>query len=203
MHEAIPPLLLARVILFLAWKFLVFAAPFLAVCALWWIVNRTEQIINYLFPHLEWERSLGWLNIRAERRAATALRWIGYGVYVLLAAALLGIVWGAEGVNELPAWPDPWIIGDVMIRGAVLAICLGAWVFYLGAWLVPKLRTQREEAALRRFRAEMVETDRERERRSPRPPSRVKTPLRKPRINGPVEMLTPDRHGRLRPPPGG
>src|ERR1700683_4979230 len=118
MHGAIPPLLLAKVVLYIAWKCLVFAAPILTVMALWWLITRTDRIINYLFPHLEWERSLGWLNIQAERRAMTAVRWLGYGIQALLAVVLLGIVWAAEGFQQVDDWSNPPLTGDLGLRFA-------------------------------------------------------------------------------------
>src|SRR5271170_3083270 len=99
-----------------AWQCFHFAAPFLAVAVLWWLIKRTDRVIHHLFPHLEWEKSLGWLNIRAERRANAALRWVGYGIYALLAVALYGIVWTAEGLRQLDNWSDPSVVGDLALR---------------------------------------------------------------------------------------
>ncbi len=67
MHAALPPSIIAEAVLIMAWRFMVFLAPAIAVGALWWLAFRTDRIINHLFPELEWEHSLGWLNIRAER----------------------------------------------------------------------------------------------------------------------------------------
>lgn len=191
----------------IAWQCFVFAAPFLAVAAVWWLINRTDRIINHLFPNLAWEHSLGWLNIGAERRANTALRWIGYGIYATLIAALYGIAWAAEGLQALDNWSDPWVMGDLALRVPALGFCLGIWVLYLGCWLMPKLRAQREEAGLKKFRAEAVEAERERQDdRQPR--SRVHSPLRKPRTNAPTGSpaspaspvpLVPDRTRRRQP----
>ena len=199
MHGTIPPLLLARVLLIMGWKCLVFAAPFLVIAALWWLMNQTDRIIQYLFPNLEWEKSLGWLNIRAERRATTALRWIGYGIYVLLLAALYGIAWSAEGLQDFDHWSDPSVMGDLALRIPALAFCLGLWLLYLGSWLLPKLRAEREEAALKRYRAEAEEAEREREKQ---PRSRVHAPLQKPRTNPPLTALTPNRTKRWHQPGG-
>ncbi|MCE0523176.1 MAG: hypothetical protein LV480_09730 [Methylacidiphilales bacterium] len=179
----------------IAWRCLVLAAPFVSIAALWWLINRTDQVIHYLFPHLEWEKSLGWLNIRAERRAKTALRWIGHAIYALLAVALYGIVWAAEGLRQLDHWSDPWVVGDLALRVPVLAICLGAWVLYLGGWLMPKLRAEREEAELKKFREEMEEAEKEREMQSH---SRFHSPLPKPRTNPPLLPREIDRSRRRR-----
>ena len=170
----------------MAWRCVIFLAPVLTLAALWWLVNRTDRVINYFFPDLEWEHNLGWLNIRAERRANAALRWLGYGIYVLLGGALYGIAWAAEGMQDWDrAGNDPAVVAQLLVHAPVLVACLGAWVLFLGTWLIPKLHAEREEAELRRFRAEMAEEERLRERN---PRSRVKSPLRKPRTNQPLEM---------------
>lgn len=179
----------------IAWQWFVFAAPFLAVAAVWWLIRRTDRIINHLFPNLEWEHSLGWLNIKAERRANAALRWVGYGIYAMLIAALYGIAWAAEGLQALDNWSDPWVMGELALRVPALGFCLGLWVLYLGGWLIPKLRAEREEAGLKKFRAEMEEAEREREG-DMYPRSRIHSPLRKPRTNAPPGLpvpLVPDR----------
>jgi hypothetical protein len=196
MHGAASPLFLAGFVFPGAWQCFVWAAPpFLVVAAAWWLINRTDRIVSYLFPDLEWEKSLGWLNIRAERRSKAALRWIGYGVHAMLAVALYGIVWAAEGLQALDDWPDPWGIGDLALRILTLGVCLGMWLLYLGCWLIPKLRAEREEAGLKRFRAEAEEAEKEREKH---PRSRIQSPLRKPRVNAPQAPLVPDRTRRRR-----
>lgn len=198
MHGAISPMILAGFVFPGAGQCLVWAAPFLAVAAVWWLIKRTDRIIHHLFPHLEWEKELGWLNIRAERRANTALRWVGYGVHALLAVALLGIVWAAEGLRQLDNWSDPWVMGDLALRVPALGFCLGIWVLYLGGWLIPKLRAQREAAGLKKFRAEMEETEMERQG-DMHSRSRIHSPLRKPRTNIPRVLpapLVPDRTRR-------
>jgi hypothetical protein len=168
----------------------VWAAPFLAIAAIWWLVDRTDRIVNHLYPDLEWEKSLGWLNIRAERRANAAMRWVGYGIYVLLIDALVGIVWAAEGLPALDNWSDPWVMGDLALRIPALVICLGIWVLYLGCGLMPKLRARREAAAWKRLRAEAEEAEME---RGMQPRSRIHSPLRKPRTNAPLVPIAPDR----------
>jgi len=199
MPAAIPPSIVAEAVLIMAWQLFVFFAPLLAVAALWWFVNRTDRIIGCLFPHLEWEKSLGWLNIRAERRANAALRWFGYGIQASLAVALYGIVWVAEGLQNVNDWPDLLNVNDLSLRIAVLILCIGMWVIFLGSWLIPKLRAEREEAELKRFRAEMEGQEKERERQ---PRSRIHSLLRKPRINAPEETLVVDRARRRRGPGG-
>jgi hypothetical protein len=199
MHGEIFSFYLTKVILPGLWKCLVLAPPFLTVAALWWLINRTDRIITYLFPDLEWEKKLGWLNIKAERRAKMALRWVGYGFYFVLLIALGGILWGGAGFPSLDNWSDPLVMGDLALRVPVIVFCLGLWVLYLGCGLMPKLRALREEAALKKFRREMAEVERAREAQ---PVSRIHSPLRKPRTNAPLESVAPDRT-RKRPQPGG
>lgn len=173
---------------------LTWAAPVLAVVAMIGVLGRMDQIIDRLFPHWEWERRLGWLNIRAIRRAEKVLRWLGYFIYAVLGLALLGIVWSAQGLVEtLNHWDNPHVAVELALRVPVLLASLGFWLVYLGCELLPKLRGQYEEEELQKFRAEQAELEREREQN---PVSRVKTPLHQPRIN-PKTPTVPNR-SRLR-----
>jgi hypothetical protein len=180
---------------------IVHGGPVLAILALWWLVNRTDRIVNFLFPNLEWERSLGWLNIKAERRARTAVRWLGYAFYLLLAALLYAIVRIADAFPPLDTWSDPDVLGSLILEMTALFVCLGIWLLYLGGVLMPKLRSEREEAELRRFRAQMEEAERERELYR-QTHSRVKMPLEKPRTNSPFES-TPTQRPKRWDQPGG
>jgi hypothetical protein len=164
------------------------AAPILAVGFIWWLVNQTERIVHWLFPNLEWEHSLGWLNIRAQRRADAAMRWLGYVIYAILIGALYGIIWGAESLRDRANWSDPWVMSDLMLRLPVLLLCLCIWCLYLGCGLLPNLRRQREKrewVELQRFREEAEQTEKKKLM-----PSRVKSPLLAPRTN---ITIIPDR----------
>lgn len=195
MHGATPPFSLEAFALPDASQVFVLAAPLLAIAFVWWLINQTDRIVHRIFPDLEWEKELGWLNIRAERRANTAMRWLGYAIYFMLINALYGIAWGAEGLPQLDNWSDPWVMGDLAMRVPALMFCLGIWVLYLGGWLIPKLRAQRETAEWKKARAEMEEAEKE---RGEHPHSRIHTPLRKPRTNAPLESLIPDQRKRRR-----
>jgi hypothetical protein len=187
MHGAIPPSIIARALLIMAGKFLFFLAPFIAVAATWWLVNRTDRLVNFLFPHLEWERSLGWLNIKAERRAKKALRWFGYLIQALLVVALLGMIWGAVGLGAIiDSWPNPDVIVASALQIAALFFSLAIWIAYLGSWLIPRLRAKRETSGLERFRSELAQDEEDERNRYPNSPSRVNKPLRKPRTNAPL-----------------
>jgi hypothetical protein len=163
-------------------------APFLFLAAAMFIIGRMDLIIDRLFPHWDWEKRLGWLNLRAQRQAETVLRWIGYFIYAVLGLSLLGIVWAARGlVDALNNWSDPYVLSELARRIPVLLACLGLWLVYLGCELLPKMRGQYEEEELEKFRAEQAELERERELN---PASRGKAPHRKSRLN---ITLTPSR----------
>ncbi len=110
------------------------------------------------FPHWEWEKKLGWLNITAERRSEAILRWIGYFIHAGMAVALYGIVWAAPALGEFGS-TDPAVIGDGASRLAVLLVCLTIWGLYLGGELIPKLRREHEQEELARYRAAHPELD--------------------------------------------
>ncbi len=176
-----------------------FATPVIVVAALGWLASSTDRIMNAIFPDLEWERKLGWLNIRAERRAERALRWVGCGVVALLLIALMGILWAAKGMPRLADWSDPWVMGNLALRVPVLGLCLLAWIIYLGLSLLPRLRADREETAYQKFRAKLKTDGEEREVEAP---SRLHAPLPKPRTDPQPAILAPKR-GWQRHPPGG
>lgn len=189
MHGAHSSSFLAEIVVSHLEQGLIFVAPVLAFAAVWWLISRTNRVVHYLFPYLEWEHSLGWLNIKAERRAETAMRWVRFGIYVLLIDALVGIIWSAEGLPLLATWSDPLAMGELALRVPALFLCLGIWTVYLGGYLIPRLRAERERAEWKKFQAEMGAQDEARKARGEEEPlSRVKTPLRKPRTNTPAEL---------------
>jgi hypothetical protein len=192
MQGEIPTSIVVEAILIMAWKFLLLCAPALAVAALWWLANRADQVMNYLFPNLEWEHSLGWLNIRAEKRAKAALRWIGFGLYLLLGAALLAIVTSVKGLQETENLLDPNSIGYVLLWIGTIFVCLSAWVLFLGVWLFPKIRARREIAELKVFRAEMKEIEAEKERLRNAVHSRIKATLQRPKQEAPPAKSSPN-----------
>jgi len=168
------------------------ATPVLALIAACAVVGRMDTIIDRLFPNLDWERRLGWLNLRAQRRADTVLRWVAYFIYAVLGMALLGIVWSAKGLVEaMNHWSDPYVLSELARRIPVLLACLGLWIVYLASELLPKMRSQYEEEELEKFRTEQAEIEQDRARN---PLSRVKSPLPKPRVNS---AMAPNRN-RLR-----
>jgi len=169
---------------------LIAALPVVCVLAVSWFLKRIDSILAWLFPHWEWERKLGWLNIRAERQADAFLRWVRYLVYALLAMSLYGIVWGAQALAWLDQMDDPRILAEIVARVPVLLISLGFWLSYLGLVLIPKLRNEYEFEELQKYRAEqaILEKEHERARSSrlkPRHPDKT-PPLRSNRF-GPGE----------------
>jgi len=159
------------------------AAPFLAVAGLVALWRNLDEILNRLFPHWEFEKKLGWLNFKAQKRADTFLRGLGYFIYALLAAGLLGILWAAQGLAAIRQWDDVQVLGDILLRVPVLLVSLGFWLFYLFGHLIPRMCGQYEEEELEKFREEQRELEREQDRY---PESRLKKPYHKARLNSPA-----------------
>jgi len=208
MHGALSRLFLAELPVPDPGQMLVLAAPLIAVAAVWWLIRRTDQIVHYMFPYLEWEHDLGWLNIKAERRANMGMRLLRFGVFVMLFDALFGIMWGAKGLQQLGNWSDPYVIGGLALRVAALAFCLAIWVIYLGTYVVPRIRAEREAAEWKKAQTEMLVDEEARKARAPHLYSRVQSPLHKPRQNPPPgypkkPTLTPSHRSRRSHGPGG
>lgn len=160
-----------------------FLAPIAALVVLGWMLRNLDHFINRIFPSLEWQRQLGWLNICAELRASAVLRWGRHFVHALLAGALFGIVWGAGGLSELRQWRNPDVMRDIQDRLPILAICVGLWAFYLAGDLLPRLRREHEREELARFRAENpdAETEEYSSARTPEVPRFETSPIKRPR----------------------
>lgn len=180
------------------WQWANLVAAIVSTCAAWWVISRADWIINRVFPYNEWEKSLGWLNIRAQKRADAGLRWLGYFVYAMLAIALLGIPWAAEGLRTMGPWYEPDVLSGFLLRLGVLVLCFGLWFFYFGCGLLPRLRREREQKEwkdLQKFRAAHTEAERARPVESR---SRVHKPPQKPRVNSPFDYIAPDRDRKRR-----
>jgi hypothetical protein len=181
-----------------------FATPVFVLAVLGWIVSRTDRIIETVMPDLEWERSLGWLNIRAERRASRAMRWVSYAVIVMLIDALVILFWCAKGLPDLSTWSDPWVMGDLALRVPLMGLCLFIWVVYLGLGLLPRVRRDRETASFKKFRAQMAAADEEKRELEAMGQKCLRGPteLPKPRVGTKSTTLRPRRHWRQHPPGG-
>lgn len=136
-----------------------FIAPFASVLALWWVYHNADRIIERLFPQWEWEMRLSWLNIRAAKQAEAVWRWIGYGVYAMLAAALYGILWGSTCFSEIARTTEPTAVMMGTARLVILLVSLGLWLIYLGGELIPRLRREYEWEELEKSRAEQEGID--------------------------------------------
>jgi hypothetical protein len=170
-----PLLVMAEVAIPDASHFLRLACPVIAVAAFLFVWNRMDAIIHHLFPDWEWQKKLGWLNFDALRRADAFMRWLGYFVYAILAAALVAILWAAQGFPNLDNWNDPPVLADLLVRVPIALISVAFWLFYLLYALFPKLNSQYEEEELQKFRAEQKALEHE-EKMNPK--SRLKEPFR-------------------------
>jgi hypothetical protein len=162
--QAAFPLPLAAIAIPSASQCFMVLAPIAALALLYSILKGIDVFLAKMFPALEWQRNLGWFNIKAERRASAVLRVIGYIVLALLAAALYGIAWGAEGLRLLPRWTDPDTLAELDLRLPVLCTSLSLLLLYFGVELLPRLRREYEEEDLQAFRAELAELEAEKSR---------------------------------------
>lgn len=141
-----------------------FFTPFLVVAVIYALIKRMDHLMARLFPDGDWEKQLGWLNLQAERQTDLVLRWVGYVSYAVLAAALYGLVWGAEAVPSVVHWSDPYVLSELLLRVLVLGVSLTLLLLYFGVWLIPKLRNEYETALLEKFQIEQKRIEEERER---------------------------------------
>jgi hypothetical protein len=132
------------------------AGPVASVLGFIWLVRHGEELIEAIFPHWEWERRLGWLNLRAHRRADAALRWMRHFVHAGLLLALVGIISNAAAFGD-GGEGDSLSAGTSLIHLAVLAACLAVWIVYLATILAPRVREEYEREELERFRRENPE----------------------------------------------
>jgi hypothetical protein len=162
--QAALPLPLAAIAIPSAAQCFTVLAPIAAIALLYSILKGIDVFLAKMFPALEWQRNLGWFNIKAERKAASVLRVIGHIVLALLAVALYGIAWGAEGLRLLPRWTDPDTLAELDLRLPVLCASLSLVLLYFGIELLPRLRREYEEEDLQAFRAELAEQEEEKSR---------------------------------------
>jgi hypothetical protein len=141
---------------------LALAGPFLAVGAIIWFWRHGDAVIARLFPHLKWESELGWLNLRAHRRADRIMRGLTHLLHLVLLGALAGILglsWMLGQPHDMDsvsgAFSIPFEFVDLMLF-------LGMWIVYFSYALAPRLRAEYEEAELRRYRLENPEVEEER-----------------------------------------
>jgi sterol desaturase/sphingolipid hydroxylase (fatty acid hydroxylase superfamily) len=151
---------------------LAFAGPFLAIGGIVWFWRNGDMLITRLFPQLKWERELGWLNLRAERRADRILQGLTHVLHLMLLGALagiLGLAWLLGQPHDMNTIPGAFSIPFEFIY---LALFVGLWIYYFIAVLGPRVSAEFEEKELQRWRRENPDTERE-----PKPKDRLKISL--------------------------
>jgi hypothetical protein len=134
-------------------------APVASVWGTIWFLRHGDRVIAQLFPHWQWERELGWLNLRANRRAETVLRGLRHLMHAFLLLALAGILglsWLVGQRLEMETGPGMFALALELIY---IGVGLSVWIFYFAAVLAPRLRDEYEEEELQRYRAEHPEKD--------------------------------------------
>ena len=142
--------------------------PIVSIFGLLWLMRHAQEGVEKIFPHWKWERELGWLNIRAHRRAETILCWIRHGVHAGLLTALIGILWVAAVFGNFHEWDDPIAVGYLLLRVPILMAGLIAWVLYFTTALAPRLRAEYEEDELERYRRENPDAEADAKANRPR-----------------------------------
>jgi hypothetical protein len=136
-------------------------------------MRNGNRVIDQLFPQLEWERKLGWLNARADRRANQILRVLQHLLHLFLLVMLVGVLTFAWLVGH----PDTdTSLGLFTLAGSYvyLGVCLSPWIYYFVVVLGPRLQAEFEEQELARYRAENPDVDEEvRKTRASAPSSRI------------------------------
>jgi hypothetical protein len=149
------------------------ARPIVAVGGVIWLMRNGTRLIEALFPQLEWERKLGWLNARADRRANQILRGLRHLLHLFLLVALVGVL----TLAWLAGHPDTASeLGLLTLAGiyVYMGVCLSPWIYYFVVLLGPRLQAEFEEQELARYRAENPDIDEElRKQKSPADPSRI------------------------------
>ncbi len=148
------------------------AGPIVAVGGVIWLMRNGNRIIEQLFPQLEWERKLGWLNARADRRAKQILRGLQHLLHLFLLVALAGelmFAWLAGHPDTETAFGLIALANDYVYMG----VCLSPWIYYFGVLLGPRLQAEFEEQELARYRAENPDIEHEMRKKSSAEPSRI------------------------------
>jgi hypothetical protein len=138
------------------------AGPLLALFGVIWFWRYGDEVLARLFPHWEWERKLGWLNVKANRHVERILRMFTHLLHVTLLAALVGIL-GFSWLLGQPQDTDTYL--GIFSRGFQwinLMACYMIWVYYFLVILGPRMRDEFELEELTRYRVEHPDTERER-----------------------------------------
>lgn len=135
------------------------AAPVASIYGIIWFARHGDRVIEKLFPHWEWERKLGWLNVRANRRAEWMLRGLRHLLHAFLLLALIGILglsWLAGRPHDMDNAPEVFAYALELIY---IGVCMAPWLFYFIVVLGPRMIAEYEEEELQRYRAEHPESD--------------------------------------------
>ncbi len=135
--------------------------PLVLVLGTLWFWRNGDLLLARLFPEWEWERKLGWLNLRANRRAEGILRILTHLLHVALLLALVGILVLSRSLGQ-PQDTDS-VIGLLSIAGVWMYLIAGYgfWIYYFTCILAPRVRDEYEAEELARYRLENSEIEKE------------------------------------------
>jgi hypothetical protein len=147
---------------------LAIAAPAAGIGFIIWFLRHGDRVVARLFPHWEWERRLGWLNAKANRRAETVLRGLrhlGHAFLLLDLAAFLALAWLVGGSHDMDSSIGAF---SYLLEMGYFGACLVPWIYYFAVILGPRITAEFEEEELQRYRAEHPEDDGQTETPPPR-----------------------------------
>ena len=133
---------------------LAFGGPIVSLAGLFWFWRHGDEWIARLFPHLQWKRELGWLNLSADRRADRIMRGLTHALHVGLLAALIGILGFAWLLGQPHDTDSTLGLFSIPFQFIYLPLFLGIWIVYFTYLLGPRVRAEFEEGELRRYREE-------------------------------------------------
>jgi hypothetical protein len=131
--------------------------PLLIALGTIWFWRNGDVVLARLFPKWEWERQLGWLNLRANRNAERILRVVTHLLHLALLLALVGILalsWRLGQPLDTDSYGGMFSIAGAWIY---LIASYGFWIYYFVSILGPRVRDEYETAELERYRLENPE----------------------------------------------
>jgi hypothetical protein len=133
--------------------------PIVLVLGTIWFWRNGDLLLERLFPNWEWERQLGWLNLRANRQADRILRALTHLLHGALLIALIGILALSSFLGRPLDTDSAITLFSIFGVWVYLIACYGFWIYYFAAILAPRVRDEYEAAELARYRRENPEVD--------------------------------------------
>jgi hypothetical protein len=130
------------------------AAPVVCIGGVIWFARHGDRVIERAFPHWEWERKLGWLNRKANRRAEMVLRGLRHLLHLFLLFDLLGFLVFAWLTGQPQDTDSAAGLFTYALEMIYMGVFLSPWIYYFTMVLGPRVTAEYEEEELQRYRSE-------------------------------------------------